>query len=50
MSSQNVIRSVNPATEEVLHTYEMHSPEEIEQAIPDLGTEAPGGMDAGEDY
>jgi acyl-CoA reductase-like NAD-dependent aldehyde dehydrogenase len=37
MSSQNVIRSVNPATEEVLHTYEMHSPEEIEQAINDAG-------------
>jgi len=33
MSSHNVIRSVNPATEEVLDTYEIHSPEQIEESL-----------------
>ena len=33
MNSHNVIRSVNPATEEVLQTYEMHSAGQIDHAL-----------------
>jgi len=33
MSSLNIVQSVNPATEEILETYELHSPTQIEQAL-----------------
>jgi succinate-semialdehyde dehydrogenase / glutarate-semialdehyde dehydrogenase len=33
MNSHSIVRSVNPATEEVLQTYEMHSVGQIEQAL-----------------
>ncbi len=49
--SREMGEDLGPEFGEVVDRLEAgQSPEEIEQAIPDLGTEAPGGMDAGDDF
>jgi putative FmdB family regulatory protein len=49
--SREMGEDLGPEFGEVVDRLEAgQSPEEIEQAIPDLGAEQPGGMDGGDDF